>query len=1298
MAQSDFYSEEPKSLENVNHRSAANKGFCSTWGKGHISTFDKHLYEFSGTCNYIFASECDTVSPDFNIQFRRSQKNKIARIIIEMGSTVVIVENGVVSVKDVGIIRLPYTRNGIQIAPFGYNIRLTAKLQEIELEVSWNNDDYLMVSVEEKYMGKTCGLCGNYDGQELNEFLSEGKLLDPYKYAALQKMDDPTEICPFEQMTVSNVPHKKYAKICAHLLNNVSSSCNISRKGFVIRCQLDMQHCRNSGQRNCTCATLSEYSRQCAMSHQKVFDWRSSDFCSLKRCPANQIYRECGSPCLKTCSNPEHSCASYCTYGCFCPEGTVLDDISRNRTCVPIEQCPCTLNGEKYDPGDVMKAPCRTCKCKMGQWNCKELPCPGTCSLEGGSFVTTFDSRPYRFHGVCTYILMKSPMLPHNGTLMAVYKKSGYSSSETSLSAIIYVSSQDKIVISQNQILTNEDELKWLPYKSGDIIIFKQSSTHIHVYTEFGLELIIQILPVLQAYIKVGFQFKGKTQGLCGNYNGETSDDFLTSMDIVEGTAPLFVDSWRAGNCHPALERDTDPCSMSQLNKMCAETHCSILIKKGSLFEKCHLVVNPAPFYKRCVYQACNYEETFPYICSALGSYARVCASMGLILGNWRSSIDNCTISCTGNQTFSYNTQSCDRTCLSLSNRDLECHSTDIPIDGCNCPKGTYLNYKNECVRKSQCPCYLEDRQIIEADQSVIIGGITCYCINGNLSCTRKAIDPAENCKPPKKYISCSATSGNKYGAACAPTCQMLATGAECIPSRCESGCVCADGLYEKLDGTCVPADECPCEYGGISYAKGEEIHTECKTCTCTRGKWKCFKKSRCSSTCSLYGEGHITTFDGQRFVFDGNCEYILAMDGCGMNRSSHTFKMVTENVICGNTGVTCSRSIKVHIGDMTMILADRTYTVSGVNPLIKYFIRENSLHFIIDIIIPGKYNMVLIWNRHMNIFIKIFREAQDLLCGLCGNYNGNIRDDFETRSKYVASNELEFVNSWKENPVCGDVFFVVDPCSKNPYRKAWAEKKCSIINSKVFAACHSKVYRMPYYENCVRDSCGCDTGGDCDCMCDAIAVYAKACLDVGVCIDWRAPDFCPVYCDYFNSHKKTGMQGTYYNYVNELNCTWHYRPCNCPFQLQSYKYVNIEGCYNCSHDEYYDHQTQSCMPCDSSHTSSHNCYITSNNRRPRAHQRTLDPESPPDQTAVSQSQTHQIPQSPAHQVAQSPSHQVSQPPPHQQHHHSDPDNHNTAEHIPHTLASHLKNNYSAKYSIPNCHLQGHQSYTEQAN
>nr|XP_025859951.1 SCO-spondin-like [Vulpes vulpes] len=148
------------------------------------------------------------------------------------------------------------------------------------------------------------------------------------------------------------------------------------------------------------------------------------------------------------------------------------------------------------------------------------------------------------------------------------------------------------------------------------------------------------------------------------------------------------------------------------------------------------------------------------------------------------------------------------------------------------------------------------------------------------------------------------------------------------------------------------------------------------------------------------------------------------------------------------------------------------------------------------------------------------------------------MKDDFETRSNYVASSELEFVNSWKDSPLCGDTSLALDPCSLNTFRRAWAERKCGIINSPTFASCHSQVsttsgctacngsqhspghragtegpfpqvYHLPYYEACVQDACGCDTTGDCECLCDAVAAYAKACLDKGVCVDWRTPDFC---------------------------------------------------------------------------------------------------------------------------------------------------------------------------------------------
>lgn len=42
------------------------------------------------------------------------------------------------------------------------------------------------------------------------------------------------------------------------------------------------------------------------------------------------------------------------------PAGMVLDDVSKNLTCVPIAQCPCTLGGVAYAPGEVTADACRT--------------------------------------------------------------------------------------------------------------------------------------------------------------------------------------------------------------------------------------------------------------------------------------------------------------------------------------------------------------------------------------------------------------------------------------------------------------------------------------------------------------------------------------------------------------------------------------------------------------------------------------------------------------------------------------------------------------------------------------------------------------------------------------------------------------------------------------------------------------------------------------------------------------------------------------------------------------------------
>lgn len=51
------------------------------------------------------------------------------------------------------------------------------------------------------------------------------------------------------------------------------------------------------------------------------------------------------------------------------------------------------------------------------------------------------------------------------------------------------------------------------PIPSGNITVFRQTSTHLQMVTTFGLELVIQLWPLFQVYITVGPQFRGQTRG-----------------------------------------------------------------------------------------------------------------------------------------------------------------------------------------------------------------------------------------------------------------------------------------------------------------------------------------------------------------------------------------------------------------------------------------------------------------------------------------------------------------------------------------------------------------------------------------------------------------------------------------------------------------------------------------------------------------------------------------------------------------------------------------------------------------
>uniref|UniRef100_A0A8C4T7D8 VWFD domain-containing protein n=1 Tax=Erpetoichthys calabaricus TaxID=27687 RepID=A0A8C4T7D8_ERPCA len=189
-------------------------------------------------------------------------------------------------------------------------------------------------------------------------------------------------------------------------------------------------------------------------------------------------------------------------------------------------------------------------------------------------------------------------------------------------------------------------------------------------------------------------------------------------------------------------------------------------------------------------------------------------------------------------------------------------------------------------------------------------------------------------------------------------------------------------------------------------------------------------------------------------------------------------------------------------------------------------------MHMGIYVVIETKTGLILMWDKKTSVHIKLSASFKGNVCGLCGNYDGNANNDFTTRSQSLVVNAMEFGNGWKVSPNCPDAKVPKDPCTSNPYRRSWALKQCSIIKSKVFAACHPQVDPTPYFDACVYDSCACDSGGDCECFCTSVAAYAAACNEANVCVSWRTPNLCPLFCDYYNGPDQ---------------CEWHYKPCGVP-------------------------------------------------------------------------------------------------------------------------------------------------------
>ncbi|KAG8438106.1 hypothetical protein GDO86_008698 [Hymenochirus boettgeri] len=994
------------------------------------------------------------------------------------------------------------------------------------MEYQWGeNQKPNKVILNEKYRNQTCGLCGDFNGFPYYNEISEGGSMDQFVSNSLVK--GPNENC-FQSPVEKDAECINLNQTCQDLLESPEmSTCaaHFDISAFLEICNLGNCVCRDSTSLTefCFCATITEYSRQCAIARGVPDNWRRPDMCAIK-CPESMVYKECGTSCERSCSNQELlACDRKCVIGCFCP------------------------NGEIYPPESCYDLPCQHCNCTDGVWYCENKLCPGVCSVEGGSHFKTFDGRRYIFHADCMYILSQvcnNQLYTVHGLLEPCNQNEG----ENCLNKIV-LALDDSTTVSNN------------------ITVFQPSTFAIIVETDIGVRLDIQLVPIMQVYIYLDIAYTGSTCGLCGNYNSNQQDDFKIPNGMSVQDLGIFTNSWKSiQSCDNVPPVITDPCTNNFMNEPYAQKWCFQMNSKSGFFSPCHSKVDPADYFTACLYDTCLCKNQYDCMCAVFSSYVRACAEQGVILNGWRNVVCGSFINlCDKSMEYQYVITSCQPTCKSLSKKDPSCDVKFTPIDGCVCKKDTYLRHDGQCVKKIECPCYYME-YIINPGEVINRDGVICDCVS---NCYHFA-----DCTAPMVYFNCSTVPDGSTGIECLRSCQNF--NVACYRTNCVSGCICPYNMLADGRGGCVTTDNCTCIQNDRIYEHMATAKIGCSICTCNNRKWEC-EKNDFTAECTVYGEGNYITFDGKHYRYNGQCEYSLVQDFCGYNVLNGTFRIVSENTKCGTTGTTCSKSIKVFINDFMLVLSDGNVQVTNyLNQLDSPFQMRNTSMYLIITVSNG---LILVWDKKTSLIIKVPQKFQNNICGLCGNYDGNSLNDFNTRGHAKVTDVMEFGNSWKLSPSCPEITATPEPCETSPFRKSWAQRKCNIILSNAFKPCHAEVDPYSYYDACVKDSCGCNEGGDCECFCTAVAMYAHACLAKCICVEWRTPDLCPVFCDFYNVKEE---------------CKWHYKACgaNCmktcrnPSGLCSEKqhkveaFISTSGCYpNCPDNKpFFEEVTMQCV------------------------------------------------------------------------------------------------------------------------
>lgn len=167
--------------------------------------------------------------------------------------------------------------------------------------------------------------------------------------------------------------------------------------------------------------------------------------------------------------------------------------------------------------------------------------------------------------------------------------------------------------------------------------------------------------------------------------------------------------------------------------------------------------------------------------------------------------------------------------------------------------------------------------------------------------------------------------------------------------------------------------------------------------------------------------------------------------------------------------------------------------------------IRETKRH----ISVFTNLGLSLTWDGDSYLSVSVSSKYQNRLRGMCGNYNGNPRDDLNLPSG-VPGHPVKFSEQWLmgKQKQCKALFKPASFSRCRGWKLYYAHKTCSVFRDREARKCHAKVNPSMYHQSCVSDVCECPMRARCEC--GAIKTYFDMCKrKIKTNIKWTSEELC---------------------------------------------------------------------------------------------------------------------------------------------------------------------------------------------